>query len=96
MCLLERKRLHVIHSLTLGCCSLLPASRVGGYQAGRALLVLGRLDYGGHNHLLPSCGRVSRVTEILVLESWGWENLEPHCFIMLSNLFPIMLVVNYR
>lgn len=71
-CLSERKRLsftNTIPSLTLWGCSLLPPSRVGGRQAGRALLVLRRLDYGGHDHLLPRCGRVTGVTEILVLES---------------------------
>lgn len=88
-CLSERKRLsftNTIPSLTLWGCSLLPPSRVGGREAGRALLVLRRLDYGGHDHLLPRCGRVTGVTEILVLESWGWKNWWLNSLVTLSGL----------
>lgn len=59
--------------LTLGCCSLLPASRVGGCQAGWALLVLRRLHHGRHNHLLPCCGWVCRAAVIFILKRWVWN-----------------------
>lgn len=54
-------------ALTLGRGRLFPAPRVGGSQAGGALLVLGGLD-GGHDHLLARRGRVGRVAQVLVLE----------------------------
>ncbi len=90
---------NIIPSLTLRCCSLLPASRVGGCQVGWALLVLWRLHHGRHNHLLPRCGRVCRVTMILILERWGWKNwfIEFFYIVLLSAVFycsnKIMLVV---
>lgn len=41
------------YALTLRGRGVLPAPRAGGRQAGRALLVLRRLDDGRHHHLLP-------------------------------------------
>lgn len=43
-CRVREENLSKGPSLTFGCCGLFPAARVGGGQAGRALLVLRRLD----------------------------------------------------